>query len=88
MSKTNHQRGFKANRFHNGQQSGGFITFNGRGETVVSGRAVGACSTLASENSRSVARDRAGAKKYVRSRTRFHEDAALKKLVRELDETQ
>lgn len=83
--KTNHRRGYVAPNFQHGQKSGGFVTWHGSGETPVSGRAVGACATVASENSRSVARDKRGAKKFVRSRTRFHEDAALRKLVKELD---
>ena len=81
--KTNHRRGFVATRFHNGQKAHGFVTWSGKGETPLSGRGVNAHATVASENSRSVGRDKAGAKKFVRSRTRFHEDAALRKIVRD-----
>lgn len=84
--KTNHRRGFVAPRFQNGQKAHGFVTWSGKGETPLSGRGVNAHATLAPENSRDVARQKAGAKKFVRSRTRFHEDAALQKLVREGDD--
>jgi hypothetical protein len=81
--KTNHQRGFVEKYRKYGIGKGEFTTFSGHGETVLSGRRINATATVASENSTGVRRDKAGAKKFVHSRTRFHEDAALKRLVRD-----
>jgi hypothetical protein len=83
--KTNHRRGYVAPNFYNGQKKGGFVTWSGHGETTLSGKRVNACATHGSENSLQVRRDKAGAKKFVRSRTRFHEKAALKKIVEGAD---
>lgn len=84
MTKRNHRRNYTAPRFYDGQKSmSGFITWHGHGETVLSGKRVNASSSFAAESSRGVARDKAGAKKYVRSRTRYHEDAALARIIRD-----
>lgn len=84
--KTNHRRNFveKFRKYGLGRSS--FITGSYKGETPLSGRAINAIATLASENSTGVRRDRAGAKKFVRSRTRFHEKAALKELIKFMDD--
>ena len=79
--KTNHNRGFQD---PGSDIAGGFTVFQGHGETPLSGKRVFACATRAGETERAIRRDRAGAKKFVHSRTRFHEDAALKKIVRDL----
>lgn len=81
--KTNHRRGYVAPNFSNGQKSGGYVTWSGGGETPLSGRGINAHATVAGGSSKLVRRDKAGAKKFVRSRSRFHEDAALRKLVKE-----
>jgi hypothetical protein len=83
--KTNHRRGFVARGDSYKCIAHGFVTFHGHGETTLSGRRVNASATLASENSRGVRRDRAGAKKFIHSRTRFHEDAALRLLIKNGD---
>ena len=85
MSHTNHRRNHVKKRFHVGQTSPRFIT--GGGHYIVSdgSKYIGACGTIASENSRSVAKDKRGAKKYVRSRSRFHENALTKKLSKEIE---
>ena len=84
MSKTNHRRGHVKKRYSLGQQTGrwGFVTFNG-GRTTMDGKRINASSTVASENSKQVRRDRAGAKKFIASRTRFHDRMACDKIVRE-----
>lgn len=82
MSKTNHRRGHVKKRYDLGQQTGGFVTFNG-GRTTMNGKRINASSTIASENSKQVRRDRAGAKKFIASRTRFHDRMACDKIVRE-----
>lgn len=82
--KTNHRRGFIAKRFHNGQQSGGYVTFAGNRPTL-DGKMINASSTLSSENSRSVARDRRGAKKFCNSRGRFHDRMGLQKIIQNLE---
>lgn len=82
MSKTNHRRGHTKKRFSLGMQTGGFVTFNG-GRTTMDGRRINASASIASENSKSVRRDRAGAKKFIASRTRFYDRMACDKIVRE-----
>lgn len=87
MSKTNHRRGDQDNKFNLGRRTGGVSTFYGRGKTPLSDVNVAAGATVFSENAKGIRRDRAGAKKFVQSRTRFHEDAALKKLVTQLEDS-
>jgi hypothetical protein len=80
--KTNHQRGFKAK--DNGK--------NGRIRRVLSGKGLRTKSLLADVGINAkypgVAHDRynrraiAGAKKFVRTRLRFHDNAATKELAR------
>lgn len=84
--KTNHQRNFVEKYRQYGVGCGSFVTGMYKGETLLSGKPVNAIATLASQNSFGVRRDRAGAKKFVRSRTRFHENAALKKICNFLDD--
>jgi len=86
VSKTNHRRGNKSPRFCLGQKTcGRYVTWAGYGETVISGLRVNASAIVSSEAAKGVRRDKAGAKKFVRSRTRFHENAALQKLVKSLE---
>ena len=84
--KTNHKRGFKA-RCDSYKKYSRYIVWSrctaGPNRTPVSNKLIGAGSTLGSESSRGVARATHGAKKYLRSRTRFHENAATKKLMYE-----
>jgi len=82
MSKTNHRRGHDKKRYDLGRQTGGFITFSGS-RTTMDGKCINASSTVASENSKQIRRDRAGAKKFISSRTRFHDRMACDKIVRE-----
>lgn len=79
MSKTNHGRGFSAPRFKVGQKTGGFIVFSGSQESI-DGSMISANATVAPENSRSIARGKAGAKKYINSRRRRHDRDALAKM--------
>jgi hypothetical protein len=82
MSKTNHRRGDKDDRFNVGQRTHCFDTFHGVSVTM-DGRAINASSSIATENSKGVRRDKAGAKKFIASRTRFHNRMACDKIVRE-----
>jgi hypothetical protein len=84
--KTNHQRGFKEDRDPN-------VVFNRYtvfGETVTLGlsdRSVSAHVTCGDHTNgkRGIAKDRRGAKKFLNSRSRFHENAALRRIVSEID---
>jgi len=81
--KTNHQRGFvEEKRPDKGFSQGVKLT--------LSDRIVGAGSTPPSwdhtNGKRGAAKDRKGAKKFIRTRTRFHENAALRKLAKEESE--
>lgn len=84
--KTNHQRGFKEKRSSRQVYAKYFV---GGGETVkltLSDRAVAAFPPTCGDHTnakRGIAKDKRGAKKYVNSRTRFHENAATKKLIKE-----
>lgn len=77
--KTNHQRGFKDSRGPK-QVFGKYYTFSNTRINPISGVAVGACSTCGDHTNgkHGIAKDRKGAKKYINSRSRFHENAALK----------
>lgn len=84
--KTNHQRGFKENRDPNVV----FSNYNVFGETVklqLSDRSVFAHVTCGDHTNgkRGIAKDRKGAKKFLHSRGRFHENAALRRIVDEID---
>lgn len=83
--KTNHQRNFKDQKDHN-------FVFN---SYIVYGKAVrlelsdksvaaGVCCGDHTNGKRGIAKDKKGAKKFIRSRTRFNENAALQKIVREM----
>lgn len=85
MSKTNHRRGFVDTRFNDGQRTSGFVTFSG-GRIALDGTDVAASSGVASGNSRSIARDKAGAKKFIASRGRFHDRMGLQKIVKNLED--
>lgn len=82
--KTNHQRGFKDRR----DSRAVFANYFAGGSSnhlPLSDRIVAAYANCGdhTDGKRGIARDVAGAKKYVRSRTRFHENAATRKLARE-----
>lgn len=84
--KTNHQRGYKDKRSSRQVYSKYFV---GGGETVkstLSDRSVSAIAVTCGDHTnakRGIAKDKRGAKKYVNSRIRFHENAAVKKLAEE-----
>lgn len=84
MSGHNHRRGsgYRDQKFNTGQRTSGYTTFYEQGETPLSGQKVsaGANNGNHTDGAKGVRKDRAGAKKFVRSRTRFHEDAALIKI--------
>lgn len=82
MSKTNHQRGDKDNRFWLGQKRGPSYHIFSNSRKTMDGEWIGAGSTCTSESSRGVQRARAGAKKFVHSRTRFRDRMACHKLLR------
>jgi hypothetical protein len=80
MSKTNHARGFVDYRFNLGQRTSRYFTGSFK-QTTIEGDTVVATSTVCSENSTGVRRDRAGAKKFVHSRRRRADRDFLKKMV-------
>lgn len=82
MSKTNYRRSFVANRFIMGQRTKGYYIFFNRRSTM-EGEVVATGSSVARESSRGIQRDRAGAKKFVHSRVRFHDRMACGRIVRE-----
>lgn len=88
MSGHNHRRGggFKDQKFDHGQRTSGYTTFSGHGETPLSGRKINASSVNgdATDGAKGVRKDRAGAKKFIHSRTRLHEGAALKRIAKDI----
>ena len=84
MSGHNHRRGsgYRDPKFNTGQRSSGYTTFHGQGETPLSGRLVEAAANSGdhTDGAKGVRKSRAGAKKFIHSRTRHHEDAALIKI--------
>lgn len=78
--KTNHRRKY----VDPGYGYNGYIIGSFRGKTPLSDHHVGACATCGdhSNGKHGIAKDRKGAKKFVASRTRFHENQALKQLVK------
>lgn len=82
MSKTNHRKGNVKKRYVLGQSDGRYRVFS-NGRTSMDGTHVGAGSTASSEASRSIQRQRAGAKKFVQSRTRFRDRMSCDRIVRE-----
>lgn len=88
MSGHNHRRGsgYRDRKFHVGQRCSGYIVFFGRGETPLSGKKISASSNCGdhTDGAKGVRKDRAGAKKFIHSRTRHHEDAALKRIAKDI----
>lgn len=79
--KTNHRRGFKAKTHTDKAMSG----YSDKGQ--ISDTSVGAwVANDFTNGNRGMARAVAGAKKFVRSRLRFHDNAATKRLAQEIDE--
>lgn len=85
MPKTNHQRGFADKRLTVGQRSCGFVTFSRVDRSAIDGVGIAASATVASENSRSIARDKAGAKKFINSRRRRSDRDAIRKICLETE---
>jgi hypothetical protein len=84
--KTNHRRNFVAKK-HPNPGDMPYVTFSRAVSLPLSDRSVAARATAGDHTNgkHGIAKDRKGAKKYINSRTRFHEDAALKKIVKELE---
>lgn len=84
--KTNHKRGFKDDKAPRAVFSR-YIVFGQCVALPLSDRSVSASVTCGDHTNgkRGIARDRRGAKKYINSRCRFHENAALKRLVNTVD---
>lgn len=79
MSKTNHNRNFKAKKF---KSDGSFrrlsyLTFSG-GVVCLDGELVTACASIASENKHMIAKSRRGAKKFINSRRKRHDRDFIK----------
>lgn len=85
--KTNHQRNFKDTR-DSRKVYNDYIVFGNTRKNPVSDTSVGAGTTCGDHTNgkRGIAKDRRGAKKFINSRSRFHENAATKKLG-DFDET-
>lgn len=84
--KTNHQRQFKDKR----SSRAVFAKYYVNGNTkvgVLSDTIIMACATCGDHTNgkRGIAKDVKGAKKFVNSRHRFHENQALKKMSKMLD---
>lgn len=84
--KTNHNRGFKDDKAPRAVYSR-YIVFGQCVSLPLSDRSVSAHATCGDHTNgkRGIARDRRGAKKYINSRSRFHENAALKRLVQTIE---
>lgn len=84
MSGHNHRRGsgYRDQKFSQGQRTSRYTTFSETAETPLSGKFIlaHAANNDKTNGSQGVRRDKAGAKKYIHSRTRHHEDAALIKI--------
>lgn len=80
--KTNHQRNFRENTDPNAVL-GKYIAYSARLRLPMSDRIVSAGVTASDHTNgkRGIAKDRRGAKKFINSRARFHENAALKRLL-------
>lgn len=87
MSKTNHQRSFKDKRKPQ-QYKDKYFVGGSINVSLLSDRTISACATLGDTHTLSAKKrtrkNVAGAKKYVRTRTRFHENAATSKLASKL----
>lgn len=83
MSKTNHQRGYKST-YSPKHFERRYIVGGSSQVSILADRTISACATLGDTHTLSakkrVRKNVAGAKKYVRTRTRFHENSATKKL--------
>jgi hypothetical protein len=79
--KTNHQRNFKDNSDPNSVFSSYFVFSEGR-VLPLSDKSIGVDVTCGdhTKGKRGIAKDRRGAKKFLNSRSRFHENAATKRL--------
>jgi hypothetical protein len=84
MSGHNHRRGggYRDPKFNQGQRTSSYQTFGAHADTPLSGQRISACAVNgdATDGSKGVRKSRAGAKKFIHSRTRHHEDAALIKI--------
>lgn len=80
--KTNHQRNFRENTDPNAVLHK-YIVYSARVRLTLSDRFVcaGVTGSDHTNGKRGIAKDRRGAKKFINSRARFHENAALKRLV-------
>lgn len=80
--KTNHQRNFHENNDPNRVFSR-YTVFAQTRKLTISDKSICAAVTCGDHTNgkRGIARDRKGAKKYLNSRSRFHENAALKRLL-------
>lgn len=80
--KTNHKRGFKDTKAPRAVFSR-YIVFGQCVKLELSDRNVAAHVTCGDHTNgkRGIAKDRRGAKKYIHSRSRFHENMALQKMV-------
>ena len=76
--KTNHQRGFKEKRSsrHDFSHGGSYMKVTEDGKVIL---AAGGGWGDACRGKRGLRRDKAGAKKFVNSRERFHSKAALRR---------
>ncbi len=88
MSGHNHRRGsgYRDPKFSTGQRTSDYVVFHGHGETPLSGQRISATAHNGdhTDGAKGVRKDKAGAKKFIHSRTRFHEDAALRKIADDL----
>lgn len=80
--KINHKRNFKDTKAPRAVFSQ-YIVFGQCVKLELSGRSVAASATCGDHTNgkRGIAKDRRGAKKFIRSRSRFHENMALQKMV-------
>jgi len=80
--KTNHKRSFVA---PSENRRGNYVVFFQRVHLVLSDREVSAGVTMADGHPHNgIARSRRGAKRYINSRTRFHENQELRKITKEI----
>jgi hypothetical protein len=64
-----------------------YLNFDGGCKLTLSDRVVGATSTNGDHTNgkHGIAKDRRGAKKYIRTRIRFHENAATRKMLKDAE---
>lgn len=82
--KTNHQRNFKDKRASRSVFSN-YTVFSESVSLHLADKSISAnvCCGDHTNGKRGIAKDRKGAKKFINSRFRFHENMALKKLVKD-----